>query len=306
MRIAVMGAGGVGGCLGALLAKAGNDVSLIARGDHLKAIQADGLKLVRPSGEFVVEVKATDDPAQVGPVDLVLFTVKTLHNRHVISTLRPLIGHETSVLTLQNGVESHEQLSAVLGSQIVLPGAFWGSSQIQSPGVIAEVVEARISFGEADETESLRALDIRKIFREAGIETELSPDPMQVLWRKFILLSAAAGITSAAQMRIKELLQFADARQMFCDAMAEALAVGLAKGINLPDDLVQESLVFIESLPSFQNSMHAEYEKGLPTELDALSGAVIRLGKQIGVPTPVHSFLYSVLLPHKDGHPAAY
>ncbi|MCH8296869.1 MAG: ketopantoate reductase family protein [Chloroflexi bacterium] len=305
MRIAVMGAGGVGGCLGALLAKAGNDVSLIARGDHLEAIRANGLKLIRPSGEFVVEVKATDDPAQVGPVNLVLFTVKTLHNRQIISTLRPLIGHETSVLTLQNGVESHEQLSAVLGSQIVLPGAFWGSSQIQSPGVIAEVVEARISFGEADETESLRALDIRKIFREAGIETELSPDPMQVLWRKFILLSAAAGITSAAQMRIKELLQFADARQMFCDAMAEALAVGLAKGINLPDDLVQESLDYIDGLPSFQNSMHTEYEKGLPTELDALSGAVIRLGKQIGVPTPVHSFLYSVLLPHKDGHPAA-
>ena len=305
MRIAVMGAGGVGGCLGALLAKAGNDVSLIARGDHLEAIRANGLKLIRPSGEFVVEVKATDDPAQVGPVNLVLFTVKTLHNRQIISTLRPLIGHETSVLTLQNGVESHEQLSAVLGSQIVLPGAFWGSSQIQSPGVIAEVVEARISFGEADEMESLRALDIRKIFREAGIETELSPDPMQVLWRKFILLSAAAGITSAAQMRIKELLQFADARQMFCDAMAEALAVGLAKGINLPDDLVQESLDYIDGLPSFQNSMHTEYEKGLPTELDALSGAVIRLGKQIGVPTPVHSFLYSVLLPHKDGHPAA-
>ena len=123
MRIAVMGAGGVGGCLGALLVKAGNDVSLIARGDHLKAIQADGLKLVRPSGEFVVEVKATDDPAQVGPVDLVLFTVKTLHNRHVISTLRPLIGHETSVLTVQDGDESHEQRSAVLGSQIVLAGA---------------------------------------------------------------------------------------------------------------------------------------------------------------------------------------
>ncbi len=305
MRIAVMGAGGVGGCLGGLLAKAGNDVSLIARGQHLEAIRANGLKLVRPGGEFVVEVKATDDPAQVGPVDLVLFTVKTLHNRQIISTLKPLIGHQTSVLTLQNGVESHEQLSAVLGSQIVLLGAFWGSSQIQSPGVISEVVEARISFGEVDETESLRALDIRKAFREAGIETELSPDPMQVLWRKFILLSALAGITSAARMRIKELLRFTEARKMFCDAMEEALAVGLAKGINLPDGLVQESLEYIEGLPSFQTSMHAEYEKGLPTELDALSGAVIRLGRQIGVPTPVHSFLYSVLLPHKDGLPAA-
>ncbi len=305
MRIAVMGAGGVGGCIGALLVRAGNDVSLITRGEHLEAIRANGLKLIRPSEEFVVEVNATDNPAQVGPVELILFTVKTLHNRQIISTLRPLIGHETSVLTLQNGVESHEQLGAVLGSKIVLPGAFWGSSQVQSPGVVAEAVEARISFGEVDEAESLRALDIRKMFRESGIETELSPDPMQVLWRKFIVLSAAAGITSAAQTRMKELLQYTDARKMFCDAMEEALAVGLAKGINLPDDLVQTSLEFMDRLPDFQNSMHADYEKGLPTELDALSGAVIRMGKQVGVQTPVHNFLYSVLLPHKDGAPVA-
>ena len=287
------------------MARAGNDVSLITRGEHLEAIRANGLRLIRSSEEFVVEVNATDNPAQVGPVDLVLFTVKTLHNRQIISNLRPLIGHETSVLTLQNGVESHEQLGAVLGSKIVLPGAFWGSCQIQSPGVIAEAVEARISFGEVDETKSLRALDIRKMFRESGVETELSPDPMQVLWRKFIVLSAAAGITSAAQTRIKELLQYTDARKMFSDAMEEALAVGLAKGINLPDDLVQKSLEFMDTLPDFQNTMHSDYENGLPTELDALSGAVVRMGKQVGVQTPVHNFLYSVLLPHKDGAPPA-
>lgn len=304
MRIAIMGAGAVGGCLGGLLAKAGNDVSLITRGEHLEAIKANGLKVVRPKGEFVIEVKATDDPTQVGPVDLVLFTIKTLHNRQIMSMIKPLIGHETSVLTLQNGVDSHEQLGAVLGAHIVLPGSFWGSSQILSPGVVAEVVDARISFGEADDTESLRALDIRRVFREAGIETELSPDPMQVLWRKFVLLSALSGITSAAQTRIKELLQFADARKMFCDAMAEALAVGLAKGVNLPDDLVQESLELIESTPDFQNSMHADYEAGRPTELDALSGTMVSLGKQVGVPTPVHRFLYAVLLPYRDGRPA--
>ena len=287
------------------MVRSGNDVSLITRGEHLEAIRANGLRLIRSSEEFVVEVNATDNPAQVGPVDLVLFTVKTLHNRQIISNLRPLIGHETSVLTLQNGVESHEQLGAVLGSKIVLPGAFWGSCQIQSPGVIAEAVEARISFGEVDETKSLRALDIRKMFRESGVETELSPDPMQVLWRKFIVLSAAAGITSAAQTRIKELLQYTDARKMFSDAMEEALAVGLAKGINLPDDLVQKSLEFMDTLPDFQNTMHSDYENGLPTELDALSGAVVRMGKQVGVQTPVHNFLYSVLLPHKDGAPPA-
>jgi 2-dehydropantoate 2-reductase len=143
------------------------------------------------------------------------------------------------------------------------------------------------------------------MFRDAGIETELSPAPLQVLWEKFIVLSALAGITSAAQTRPKELLQYPDARKMFCDAMGEALAVGLAKGIELSDDLIEENLKYIDGLPNFQNSMHADYEAGRETELDALSGAVIRLGKQIGVATPVHSFLYSVLLPHKDGVPQA-
>ena len=304
MRIAIMGAGGVGGCLGGLLGKAGNDVWLIVRGEHLEAIRANGLKLVRPDTEFVVHVNATDNPAEVGPVDLVLFTVKTYQNRHVITTLKPLMGHQTSVITLQNGVESHEQLGAVLGPSNILPGAYWASSHILSPGVIGEDVPAQISFGELDDTDSLRSPDIRKVFRDAGIETEISLDPLQVLWEKFIILSALAGITSAAQTRPKELLKYPDARTMFCNAMEESLAVGLAKGINLPDNLVQDSLKYIESLPDFQNSMHGDYEAGRPTELEALSGAVIRLGKQIGVKTPVHELLYSVLLPHKNGFPA--
>ena len=303
MRIAIMGAGGAGGCLGGLLAKAGNRVSLIARGEHLQAICENGLKLVRPDGEFVVKVEATDDPSVIGPVDLVLFCVKTFQNRHVITNLKPLMGHETSVITLQNGVESHEQLGAVLGPSNILPGAYWGSSHIVAPGVIGEDVKARISFGEVDDTDSLRALEIRKVFRDAGIETELSPDPLGVLWEKFIVLSALAGITSAAQTRPKELLKFPDARKLFCDAMEEALAVGLAKGVDLPANIVQDSLKYIDSLPDFQNSMQGDYKAGRPTELDALSGAVIRLGKQIGVKTPVHNFLYSVLLPHKDGIP---
>jgi len=201
-------------------------------------------------------------------------------------------------------VESHEQLGAVLGPSNILPGAYWASSHILSPGVIGEDVPAQISFGEIDDTDSLRSPDIRKVFRDAGIETEISLDPLQVLWEKFIVLSALAGITSAAQTRPKELLKYPDARTMFCNAMEESLAVGLAKGINLPDNLVQDSLKYIESLPDFQNSMHGDYEAGRATELEALSGAVIRLGKQIGVKTPVHEFLYSVLLPHKDGFPA--
>jgi 2-dehydropantoate 2-reductase len=301
MRIAIMGAGGVGGCLGGLLAKAGNDVSLIARGEHLEAIRANGLKLIRPDGEFVVKVDATDDPAEVGPVDLIIYTVKTFHNRSVITTLKPLMGEETSIITLQNGVESHELLGSVLGPSNILPGAYWASAHIQTPGVISEDVLSKLSFGEIEVTESLRALDIRKVFRDAGIEADISTDPVQVLWQKFVVLSSLAGITSAAQTRASELLKFPDARKMFLDAMEEALAIGMARGIDLSENLAQESLEWIDTLPDFQVSMHADFEAGRVTELDALSGAVIRLGKQIGVKTPVHSFFYSVLLPHKDG-----
>jgi 2-dehydropantoate 2-reductase len=301
MRIAIMGAGGVGGCLGGLLAKAGNDVSLIARGEHLEAIRANGLKLIRPDGEFVVKVDATDDPAEVGPVDLIIYTVKTFHNRSVITTLKPLMGEETSIITLQNGVESHELLGSVLGPSNILPGAYWASAHIQTPGVISEDVLSKLSFGEIEVTESLRALDIRKVFRDAGIEADISTDPVQVLWQKFVVLSSLAGITSAAQTRASELLKFPDARKMFLDAMEEALAIGMARGMDLSENLAQESLEWIDNLPDFQVSMHADFEAGRVTELDALSGGVIRLGKQIGVKTPVHSFFYSVLLPHKDG-----
>ena len=301
MRIAIMGAGGVGGCLGGLLAKAGNDVSLIARGEHLEAIRANGLKLIRPDGEFVVKMDATDDPAEVGPVDLIIYTVKTFHNRSVITTLKPLMGEETSIITLQNGVESHELLGSVLGPSNILPGAYWASAHIQTPGVISEDVLSKLSFGEIEVTESLRALDIRKVFRDAGIEADISTDPVQVLWQKFVVLSSLAGITSAAQTRASELLKFPDARKMFLDAMEEALAIGMARGIDLSENLAQESLEWIDTLPDFQVSIHADFEAGRATELDALSGAVIRFGKQIGVKTPVHSFFYSVLLPHKDG-----
>jgi 2-dehydropantoate 2-reductase len=258
-----MGAGGVGGCLGGLLAKAGNDVSLIARGEHLEAIRSNGLKLIRPDGEFVVKVDATDDPAEVGPVDLIIYTVKTFHNRSVITTLKPLMGEETSIITLQNGVESHELLGSVLGPSNILPGAYWASAHIQTPGVISEDVLSKLSFGEIEVTESLRALDIRKVFRDAGIEADISTDPVQVLWQKFVVLSSLAGITSAAQTRASELLKFPDARKMFLDALEEALAIGMARGIDLSENLAQESLEWIDTLPDFQVSMHADFEAGL-------------------------------------------
>jgi len=302
MRIAVMGAGGVGGCLGALLARAGNDVSLVARGEHLRAIQTNGLRLKQDDSEFTVNVPATRNPAEIGPVDLVLYTVKTYHNAQAIPSIRPLLGPGTAVLTLQNGVECHLQLAAELGPGHAMPGAYWTASSIESPGVIASVGPApRLSFGEEAGGTSRRAEAVRDSIAAAGIEVELSPEPMQVIWSKFIVLCSVAGITSAARTRIRAFLQYPEGLELFTAAMREADEVGRAKGINLPEGLVESSVDFIRGFPDFQNSMHADFENGRPTELDALNGAVVRAGKETGIPTPVNEFIYAVLAPLKDG-----
>ncbi len=302
MRIAVMGAGGVGGCLGALLTRAGNDVSLIARGAHLDAIRADGLRLRRGGDEIVVHPSATDDPGAVGPVDLVLFTVKTYHNDQAIPVLRPLVGPDTAVLTLQNGVESHLQLAGFLGAGHVLPGAYWSASSVESPGVVACVAESpSLSFGEEGGGITERAGAIRDVFQNADINAELSPDPLQVIWNKFVVLCSIAGITSAALTRIGEFIGEPRGLDLFTAAMREIDALGRKRGVNLPQGLVEQSVEFIKGYPDFQNSMHADFEAGRPTELEALNGAVVRMGVEEGVPTPVNQFIYAVLAPLKDG-----
>ena len=302
MRIAVMGAGGVGGCLGALLARAGNDVSLIARGEHLEAIQSSGLRLKQDAVEFTVQVPATNDPVEVGAVDLVLYTVKTYHNAQAIPALRSLVGPSTAVLPLQNGVECHLQLAAELGPGHAMPGAYWTASSLESPGIIASVGPTpRLSFGDEAGGTSRRAEAVRDAIAVAGIEVELSPDPMQVIWSKFIVLCSIAGITSAARTRIKAFMQYPEGLELFTATIREADEVGRAKGINLPEELVERSVEFIRGFPDFQNSMHADFENGRRTELEALNGAVARMGKETGIPTPINEFIYAVLAPLKDG-----
>ena len=302
MRIAVMGAGGVGGCLGALLARDGNDVTLIARGAHLDAIRSDGLRLLQDDAGFTVNVPATSDPREVGPVDLVVYTVKTYHNTAAIPAIRPLVGPNTAVLTLQNGVDCHVRLRESLGPGHALPGAYWTASSVQSPGVIASIGPTpRLSFGEERGRTSARAESIRRALRSAGVDAVLSPDPLQVIWTKFIVLCSLAGITSAARTRIREFINNQRGLDLFTAAMLEVDAVGRARGVNLPEGLVEGQVEFIQGFPDFQNSMHADFENGRPTELDALNGAVVRMGREAGVPIPVNEFIYAVLLPLKDG-----
>jgi len=302
MRIAVMGAGGVGGCLGAHLAKAGNDVTLIARGAHLEAIRRNGLRLKTQDGDFTVDTAATDDPGQVRSVDLVLFTVKTYHNAQAIPLLKPLIGQDPAILTLQNGVESYEELGNAFGIGHVMPGASYLAATVEEPGVILqESSDVRIAFGEINGTPSPRAIRTHETMLRAGIQAEHSRDVIKSLWTKFLVLAPVSGITSSNRTRIHRLLQNPESKSDFLAAMKEVEAVGRARRVELDEGIVETMFNFIQGFDDFQNSMHTDVEQGRTLELEALSGAVVRLGRKEGVPTPVNEKFYATLLPQING-----
>lgn len=214
MRIAVMGAGGIGGYFGGLLAHSGNEVTLIARGPHLEAIRANGLTVRGQREEFSLRVEATDDPTDVGPVELVLHTVKTYQDAGAVPSLRPMVSEDITILALQNGVEAHEELAQAVGSEAVLLGAAYIEAQIESPGVIRQRSEImRIVFGEADGQRTPRAERILDTLQAAGIPTELSPDVEKVLWTKFLFISTLAGVTSAARAPLSLLLAHPESRE---------------------------------------------------------------------------------------------
>ena len=303
MRIAVMGAGGVGGYFGGLLAKAGNEVTFIARGEHLQAIRSKGLRVVHNAGEFVVYAAATDMPEEVGAVDLVMFTVKSYDTDSALEVMSPLVGPETTVLTLQNGVESHIAVESAFGEGCALPGAAYVESRIDSPGVVVQSGHvARIVFGEASGEASARVGRVQDIMVSAGINAEASPDVLATLWTKFLFITAVAGLTSACRRRIGDLLEKPGYRDVLVEAMREIEAVGRAKGINLDDEVVGQTMEYVEgAVKDITASMHLDLERGRRLELEIFNGAVVRMGRETGVATPVNDLLYLVLKPHVDG-----
>ena len=303
MRIAVMGAGSVGGYLGGQLARAGNDVTLIARRAHLEAIQARGLTIKSHWGEFNVKVSATDDTGSVGPVDLAVLSVKGYHNTEAIPALTPLLGDGSCVLTLQNGVTSYDEVARVVGPGRVLSGAAYMEAHVQAPGVVEQEGEVvRVVFGEADGGETERVRRIRETLSGAGVDAEVSRDVMKALWTKFLYIATMAGISSAARTPMRVLLALDAARETMLSCMREVEAVARAKGIDLDRDVVQRTMEYMDAeAESLQASMHTDLDAGRPLELEALNGAVVRLGREAGIPTPVNDTLYSALLPHRDG-----
>ena len=303
MKIAIMGAGGIGGCYGGLLAQAGFDVTLIARGANLKAIAARGLKLVQPDGEFTVDVAATDDPSVVGPVDLVIFSVKSHQNSKAIPLIRPLIRGDTTVLTIQNGVESADEIGKEYGAEQVIPGSAYVISNVISPGVIKQQSPIpRVAFGESNGERSQRAIAVQDAFLKANITAELSDDISRVLWSKLLYNSPGNGMASAARLSPRDLFEYPEGALMFKSAIQEVADVGTASGVRFGEGDVQEAMELIAARPmGARGSMQADLEAGRPLELDAIVGSVGRIGRKVNVPTPIFDLLYTLLLPHIDG-----
>jgi 2-dehydropantoate 2-reductase len=306
MRIAVIGAGGVGGAFGAALANAGADVTFVARGAHLKAMRQNGLRIEGGRGETIVDpAQATDDPATIGPVDFVLFCVKLWDVESAGAAIKPLIGPTTAVIPLQNGIDSAERLIPILGAQAVMGGVAQISATIAEPGVIRQVgTFMRLVFGELEGGKSARGEAFLSLCQKAGFDATHSDQILTDLWMKFILLASNAAITAATRSPVGILRDDPDIAPLFARAYAEVAAVGHAKGIKIPSDAVEKTIGFHHNAPpTMMASMAHDLIRGNRIELPWLSGKVVALGRDLGVPTPVHEILYAVLKPFVDGKP---
>jgi len=295
-----MGTGGVGGYYGGLLAKGGHDVTFIARGAHLQAIQARGLQVKSIFGDFQVNpARATDDPAQIGPVDLVLFLTKSYHTDQAAQAIKPLIGQETAVLSLQNGVDAVDRIASVVAREHMLAGATWLSSAVEAPGVIKQVSQfRRVVLGELDGQVTARAQAVHKAFQDTGITAELSVNILKVLWTKFVFISAASSLGSLTRLPMGDYRAVPQTRAMIVSLMNEVKDVAQAQGVALDEDVVQKSLDFMDSAAHhIKASMQLDVEAGRRSELESMVGVIGRKGRETGVPTPVADFVYASLLP---------
>jgi 2-dehydropantoate 2-reductase len=299
MRIAVFGTGGVGGYFGGRLAQAGEDVVFIARGAHLQAMRDHGLRLESIAGDCTIApVQATDTPAEVGTVDVVLIGVKAWQIPETARALQPLVGPDTSIVPLQNGLEAAAQLADVLGSDRVIGGTCAIYSFIAAPGCIKHVgLEPAITIGELDTQPSHRTDALQQILDHAGIKAVVAPDINVPLWEKFLVLrwGVIGAVTRAPAGVLRELPQ---TRQMIEQACQEVVAVARARGITLADDILPRNMALLDSLPpQATTSLQRDIMDGRPSELDAQATALLRLGERGNVATPLHAFLYHTLLP---------
>ena len=307
MRIAVVGAGGTGGYFGGLLARAGQDVTFIARGANLEALRARGLTVEsRIAGTFTVPVRATDDPGEVGPVDLILFCVKTYDTDAAAEDARPLFHPETVLLSLQNGIDNEERIAEATGHPPGLGAAAYVVSAIKAPGVVAQTAgPGRIVLGELGGGKSARTDRLRDALQGAGITTEVHPDIRVVLWQKFLFICAFSGVTALTRLPIGAVLADPETSALFRGTLEEVEAVARAGGIDLPGDCVEQAMTQAAAVePWGRGSLHGDLAGGRRLELESLNGEVVRRGRELAVQTSLNFAVYAALRPYAGGAPA--
>jgi len=304
LRIAVMAAGAVGGYFGARMAAAGHDVYFIARGANLNAIQKTGLKVESVLGDLhLASPNVTDTPADVGPVDIVLFAVKLWDTEDAAKRTLPFVGRNTRVIPLQNGIDSPDILAPILGDEVVAPGCAYIATVISAPGLVTHTSQfARLVIGRRDKKEDAILLTFVDAAQDAGIDISLSENIDRDRWEKFVFLVGLSGATASIRLPLGPILQDPDTRHFFHGLMKEVVAVGIANGIALPPDYADDRLKFGDnSPPTFKASMLHDLERGNRLELDWLAGRVIQLGRELGVPTPNNAAVYNILKLHRKG-----
>jgi len=304
MKIAVMGAGGVGGYFGARLAQAGCEVAFIARGAHLAAMREHGLKVESPLGDIhLPKVRVTDDPRTLEPVELVLFSVKLWDTEAAAGSIAPLFGPDTGIVSFQNGVQKDDILRRIFGDKAVMGGVAQIATTIGRPGVIKHTgAMQRLVFGEYDGRRSARAEALLEACQRGGINAELSDDIRRAIWEKFVFLVGLSATTTTMRVPIGPIRDYAQTRAFLFDIMQEVVAVGRAHGVALAADYAQQRLAFCDGLPAdMTSSMHHDLERGKPLELAWLSGRVVELGEAAGVPTPANRAVSNILALHARG-----
>jgi 2-dehydropantoate 2-reductase len=307
MRIAVIGAGGVGGAFGAALAKAGAHVTFVARGAHLAAMRASGLRVLGPRGDlYISPTEATDQPASIGPVDFVLFCVKLWDVESAGAAIRPIVGPDTAVIPLQNGIDASERLIPVLGKDAVMGGVAQISATIAEPGVIRQTgTFMRVVFGELDGRPTQRGAAFHALCQTAGFDSVNSNEILTALWEKFVLLATNSSVVALTRLPFGKLRDDPEVFDLFAKGYAEVAALGRARGVKLPADTEARTLEITRNAPpELLPSMAVDLLRGNRLELPWLGGKVVALGRELGVPTPTHDTMYAALKPYANGAPA--
>ncbi|MEP6649942.1 MAG: 2-dehydropantoate 2-reductase [Lapillicoccus sp.] len=299
MKVVVVGAGGVGGYFGGRLATAGHEVAMAARGPHLAALQEQGLRVRSVKGDFVVQVPVADDPAAFGPCDVVLLCVKAFDTKSAVAGLGPVLGADTAVVSLQNGVDNEDEIATVVGEEHVVGGAAFIFSTIAEPGVIAHTGgPAKIVFGERDNQPSARVERLLAACLDAQIDASIAPDIGAVLWTKLAFICATAGMTASVRRPLGDIRQSPPAWAMFRQIVAEVVELARLEGIPMGDEVVEQQVQFAAGLPAESySSLHHDLISGRRMELDALHGAVVRRADRFGLPVPACRAVHAILAP---------